>query len=649
MGCSDISEKEESALSSRKRNTRAIVFSFIGIALGIIFYSALLIPTITQAREVLLHGRSNLTSAYSSAIKGELQSARLQFKEARIDFTDADKLLSSNTVTPCRYFPVLGNNIRTVSFLAKAGFHVASAGESLSQTALEVSYANKGTPILSNGRINLALLNSMSTGFNRTSYHVRAADTIYKDIHHSMLVPVIRSACNEFGEQIPKLKRITDTLDGIVPLVSGLLGADGTRRYFLAVQNNAELRATGGIIGNYGIITIDHGKISLEEFDEIHKLQLDSLKPVVMPQEFMVRYGRFKSTSLWLNTNMSPDFSRTGYIVSNLYTNATGVKVDGVISLDPVGLQYLLVALGPVTTTDANHHPYTIDEHNVIDETLVKAYAQYEDRRDRKSYLADVARAVWTRMLSGNTDTMGIMQQIRRALDEKHMIVYSKHAQEQRLLERLGYSGSLKPTSGDYLQVVLQNHGANKLDVYLDQKIDYRVVLNKDGSARAVARISIENKAPVSTLCDYVAGEGHVVPRGYDNTWLSVYVPKTAQLNSARENDRDSQIEVGRELDKTVFSQYVKVAPGTSSTVELVYTLPDVVRSNAVAPGYHIGVQAQPVINTPMLTVTITAPGGFSSIPDGYKRNGEEATYCAPLIKDIEFDFNLTGALKVKR
>lgn len=44
-------------------------------------------------------------------------------------------------------------------------------------------------------------------------------------------------------------------LDGL----PGLLGEDGTRRYFLAFQSPSEIRGTGGFPGVYGVLTADHG------------------------------------------------------------------------------------------------------------------------------------------------------------------------------------------------------------------------------------------------------------------------------------------------------------------------------------------------------------------------------------------------------
>ena len=42
-----------------------------------------------------------------------------------------------------------------------------------------------------------------------------------------------------------------------------MLGSDGPRHYLLVVQNNAEIRSTGGLPGSFMILNAEDGKLSL--------------------------------------------------------------------------------------------------------------------------------------------------------------------------------------------------------------------------------------------------------------------------------------------------------------------------------------------------------------------------------------------------
>ena len=51
----------------------------------------------------------------------------------------------------------------------------------------------------------------------------------------------------------------------VTRLVPPMLGQDGPRQYLLVVQNNAEIRSTGGLPGSLQILRADNGKLTLAE------------------------------------------------------------------------------------------------------------------------------------------------------------------------------------------------------------------------------------------------------------------------------------------------------------------------------------------------------------------------------------------------
>jgi hypothetical protein len=44
-------------------------------------------------------------------------------------------------------------------------------------------------------------------------------------------------------------------------LIPAMLGADRPRRYFMAFQNSAEARGAGGLLGAYGVLEADRGRL----------------------------------------------------------------------------------------------------------------------------------------------------------------------------------------------------------------------------------------------------------------------------------------------------------------------------------------------------------------------------------------------------
>ncbi|HEY3374472.1 MAG TPA: DUF4012 domain-containing protein [Candidatus Aquicultor sp.] len=625
------------------RNKILVLLSSLIVVVLVVAYGVVLATDLMGAKHFLLQGSDNLQLAYLESEKAELGRAGEHFKQSKDNFLSASKILNRPSVSILTPVPVVNKNVLALRQLTSTGIEATLAGDALMRASMSFPQKNGKIDLgINNGQIDLRPFIAAKPYFDQANFHSLLAVAEYGKMPNPTLLSSIERARDELGQQLPKLRSITKNAKQAVDSLPGILGANGKRRYFLAVQNNAELRATGGLIGSYGVITVENGKFTLDAFDEIHKLEKKNQPPVDAPEDFVSRYSRFKGTSMWLNVNMSPDFPTVSRLLVKLYKSVTGDSVDGVISVDPVALKYLLVAIGPVKIPGAS---IDVDANNVVDWTLVQAYAHYPENKERKDFLADVAKAVWEHMVSGQIeDKTKFVDQLSLALSEKHMAFFSTYEQEQKLAESLGYAGAILPTSDDYLQVLMQNHGGNKVDIYMHEKIDYSINLRPDGSGLAKLTIKISNETPLIGLPEYVAGEHPLGAKGgYSNTWLNIFVPKGAQLLVAKEDGVDSEVEVGFEKDKTAFSQYVEIAPRASKTVDLTYELPHVLIPNNDRINYSLDWQVQPAINKPDSTFKVIAPQGFefSQLPADLKREGKVISYNGVLMKDQRFDFSL--------
>jgi hypothetical protein len=634
---------EDNQDRAKKRRTRLLLLLLVlSLVVTAVVAGRSIVGDLLGVQKRLIKGQDNLKSAYAAAEKAEFDKSQPYFEQAQDSFIDAGRIMSKPGVTMLALVPVANSNLDAVRRLTETGIEVAYAGEALMQASTKFSKKQGKFDIsIENGRVDVKPFMDAKPDIDKAHLHVLQAMAAYDKIPDGYLIPQIESAKNKLGEELPALKTLVSKARVTFDVLPSVMGGEGRRRYFLAIQNNAELRATGGLIGNYGILTVDNGAIKLDEFDEILAIENPG-KPIEAPKDFAARYSRFEGARIWSNANMSPDFPTVSRVLLKLFESARGEKLDGVVSIDPVGLAYLLDAIGPINLADVG---VTIDADNAAEWTLIKAYKDFPEREIRKDFLADIAQAVWGRISTGQVaDKSKLIEQFGLALSEKHMALYSANEKEQKIAESLGYAGELIPTTNDYLQVVLQNHGANKVDVYMHEDIRHAIALRSDGSGLATLSIKISNKTPGSGLSTYVTGENAKGAKdGLSNTWLSIYVPKGAQLLSTKLNGENSVIEITREKDKTVFSRYVIVPPGASKTVELAYELPYVLVFDKSGIHYKFDWQAQPVVNKPTVTSSVTVPDGFviNELSDGFTRKGHNAVYAGTLAKDKTFNFGL--------
>ena len=134
----------------------------------------------------------------------------------------------------------------------------------------------------------------------------------------------------------------------------GILGWDGPRRYLVLTQDPAELRPSGGLIGSYGIIAFDKGKITERRFLNVSPLDGKNDYPFVRPPQELANYllGPTQSWQL-ADAGWSPDFPTSAQDALRLYTNESGdARIDGVFAITTHTIDELLKVTGPISVPE---------------------------------------------------------------------------------------------------------------------------------------------------------------------------------------------------------------------------------------------------------------------------------------------------------
>lgn len=136
--------------------------------------------------------------------------------------------------------------------------------------------------------------------------------------------------------------------DGLINLLPQLLGEDGKRTYLVMVQNPAELRSAGGMVGTIAAITADKGTITIGDFATTSGWDIpeEPMDDTVLKerQVFGGTFDQYPAT-----TTIDPEFQRVAQMNKYMWLYQKGNEdenVAGVLSLDPVFLQALLGATG---------------------------------------------------------------------------------------------------------------------------------------------------------------------------------------------------------------------------------------------------------------------------------------------------------------
>jgi hypothetical protein len=426
-------------------------------------------------------------------------------------------------------------------------------------------------------------------------------------------------------------------------LAATLYGPPGSARWFLAFQNPAELRGTGGLIGEYGILESSPSGPKLTKVAYYQELERRTKKGVPVPRQVASRYGRFAVDRDWSSVNIPPDMPTVGRIVSGLYQRTTGDRIDGVIAADPLAVAKVLEASGPVRVGAVQ-----LTAKNVAQETLVDAYVRYaDDNAARRRFLKQLARTTFQAFQKALAENpVQLMHGLADAARGRHVQVYTRDPAGQKALLGLGVGGSAAaPAEGDYLMAVGINAGGNKLDAFLHRTLDWRIRLAADGSAKATASLTLENEVPRTGLPSYVVGP-------YDERFTArvneqiqtLFVDGGYGFTQASVNGRRVGAEAQAELGALALTQAVSVPAGAPTTLR--YRLERTDAATQVGDErlrYRLLLRPQATRWPDTAKVAVAAPDGwqFASLPPGATVKDGTASWTGKLEQEHELVFDL--------
>ncbi|PZS23457.1 MAG: hypothetical protein DLM54_01290 [Acidimicrobiales bacterium] len=545
---------------------------------------------------------------------GNLSGASADFSSANADFAQAAHDLHGPLTSVGLAYPVLSSNLQAARTVVSAGTTLATVGAGL---------ANKGTSLrvqVRGGAVPVAALAGAAPSLRVAATRMQTVSDQVSSLDRTYLTPQVSSALTTLGRELPSALRDVQSAAAAATEVPPLLGADGPRHYFLAVQNNAESRATGGFIGNFGELVADQGRLHLAHFGRIEELNTGGTPNRVLTASagYLRRYSRFDPAQTWQNVNLSPDFLTVGEVIAGLYPQSGGDHIDGVIAVDPAGLAGLLQLTGPITVPD---WPVPITSANVVQVTLHDAYLRFDNQRQQRvQFLGEVGHAAFDALSQVTLpNPTAFIQALDPAVRQRHLQVYSTRPAEESYLAEIGAAGAMPPVVSDSLAVTTQNGAGNKIDYYLRRQLTYQAEIDPGGlgpdgptsaRVRGHASIAMDNTAPASGLPASVIGPYEPsLQAGENRSFVTVY--SRLGLKTTTLDQRPTHLDANAELGREAYSSFIDIAARSTATLDadLTGTVP------LLAGGwYALSLPAQPLLAPDHANVSLAVAPGWKVV-----------------------------------
>ncbi len=487
---------------------------------------------------------------------------------------------------------------------------------------------------------------SPKDGLGKARVELAAADDSFSQVsalsqnpNFQKSVPgVLRSRVSELTDKLKSYSKMTDQARSVVTLLPEVVALDGKKSYLVLLQNNMELRPTGGFIGSFASIQFEGGKLKKLDVNDVYNIDGQLKIHVEPPKEIKDDLGQ-KDWYL-RDSNWEPDFPTSARQAEWFYNQETGELVQGVVALDISAIDNLLNVIGPLDLADYNQK---ITADNLFEQSITHAeQGFFPGSQAKKSFLSALTNQLFNKIFFlPNQNWPGIVQSINRSVEENHLSMYLNNPALFSYLASQGWTGSMvRPIddkvgeSNDFLAPVEANLGANKANYYIDRKYTLETTIGKEGEVQQRFKVNYINRSPSDTW-----------PAGKYKNRMRIYLPFGTKLNQALwgETEITSQVSTFIDYGRTGFSLLLELDPKASKTLVVDYQLPNKLSFADNKTTYKLDVVKQSGTGKDPFEWTISYPISYHVV-SGNSNNlsPQEQTVDSDLSKNRHFEIQFS-------
>ncbi|WP_274995039.1 DUF4012 domain-containing protein [Promicromonospora iranensis] len=517
-----------------------------------------------RARDSLEQAARGVSTLQTDAVAGRTEQLDSTVTELQRHAADAKDATGGPHWSLAGRLPGVGPTVEAVATMATVVDGLARGP--LPQLAEVVEVADPATFAPHGGRVDLRPLEGVAPDVVRADQSVAYALQRVEGINRSPVLPQVSAAVSDLEQQLADLRMSTATAARAARLIPPMLGADGPRDYLVLVQNNAEPRALGGIVGTVLVLHADRGRIELTEQMPASQVGPFKQPPAELTEDEQAVFG--DKVGRWMqNVTSTPDFPRAAEIARAMWARETGQTVDGVLAVDPAALAEVLKTDGPVAVGSGER---LLGEDLVS--YLVNGIYLTETPDGADLIFADVAESAFASLSSGSGEPSGMVDALAVAARQGRLLVWSADRAEADLLEGTVLDGGLRGVNGSRPVVGVFTHGLQmaKIGYYLDTAVD--VVergVRSDGAREldvTVTYTSRVDESDAAGLPDYIVGRGESDP-GLIRLRSIVYAPAGGAVVQASENSEKIGISPQKHDELQRVFDDIELHPGETASV----------------------------------------------------------------------------------
>lgn len=650
-------EKEDSIYVSPKlRQSSRLTSSFIRVGM-IGFIIVFLINTLSvyskgkelesEISAAAFEGYSYLVDAGKSASKIQFESALEAFDKAFTNFDEAKSSLWFLSGSKTRYSQSSSATSAANAILeggkefAKAGSYFLEALEEFNK--IPVYFISKNEKPDEDSP---SITDALKVGLEKTDQaliHIKTASAHINSVPED-LIPADMQARVQFAKS--KIDEIIATLENTsehFPAILKLLGDRYPHRYLVLLQNNKEIRPSGGFIGSYAIVDVNEGYIENLSVHDVYDID-NSYGPIIEPPE---EFKAFTPNWRFRDANYSHDFPTSAKKLRWFLQKENGPSVDSIIAINQGLLQPLLDVTGPVQVGDfgaLNSENYNLLLSYIIEGKIWGA--------ENPKHILKLFIPAFVDSLLKEKNLPALSSNLYKAVQQKHVMLYSSDDDIQALFDSSSLTGRVHETlnNEDYLSIINISAGGTKSDHFIEEKISHHSEIDKTGQVTNTLTVRRTHNWSNDTYLRWktiLANYGFyqipdhlidILGRGRNKSVMKIYVPADSILLS--QNGPKVELKYDKELKKSYFLTTMEILAGESAEVTIKYQ-PQIRLDFSPAASYRLITEKQPGSLGSIFTKTLSADPSLETLaihPQEARIDSTgDVTYATNLVYDRHF------------
>jgi hypothetical protein len=364
------------------------------------------------------------------------------------------------------------------------------------------------------------------------------------------------------------------------------------KTYLVILQNNMEVRPSGGFMGSYARVTFEKGVLIDWRVKDIYEPdgQLEGHVEPPVPLQQAFKTGDWKLR----NANWDIDFQVAAQDIKWFFDKGKEEHFDGIVVINLELIKDLLNIIGPIKPID---YPEEVDSDNFY--FTAQSYAEdafFPGSLRKQSYLHAVSTTLIDKIIhSGPLTKLKVINLVFDQLNRHQVLVWIDDQKLSEFINNRKWGGSLGSYSYDFFYPVESNLGANKANFSIERSIEQKIniLLDRAQNNTFIRWINSTENNEFKWGGKYVNYQRIVIPKNasveevyLNSNVLNLQNDEVVNLTLTPENNNTYQTTEYDNYKEIGF--WVIVPEGQELQAEIIYILP------MVNDQYSLRIKRQP-------------------------------------------------------